>query len=110
MPWLIYISVKCPDLSNPTNGNVSVETDGQTTTALFTCTAGYHIFGEAVLSCNILGDWNFTEPQCGKYSFEQTCNKVLILVCSSKQVYLRIVLTILGSNYYFYQTITQQQF
>lgn len=62
----LYFLVKCPDLSTPPNGNMSMATNGITTNASFSCTDDYRIFGQNTLMCDAAGNWDDVEPTCGK--------------------------------------------
>ena len=63
------VCISCPELDIISSGTVSLQTNGQTTMAMFTCTDGYQIFGSSVLTCMDDGQWDSTGPSCGKYTF-----------------------------------------
>lgn len=83
-------AVQCSDLEYPQAGNVTVQTDGMTTFAFFTCYHGYYILGTAVLECGINGVWNETEPECGG----KVCIIKLVenLKITTKMSFLRVYL------------------
>ncbi|KAL4230224.1 Sushi [Mactra antiquata] len=56
--------VSCAALSVSIGGNVTIETDGQLSVAIFTCNIGYTLSGQSMLTCNSDGIWNFVEPTC----------------------------------------------
>ena len=64
----LYFSVACPTLTSPASGNFTLTTDGTQSTAMFSCTNGYHIEGAATLSCDSSGVWTDIEPVCSKYN------------------------------------------
>lgn len=67
-------SVSCPPLGEIDSGNISMQTDGQTTYATFTCIDSYEIVGMAILTCNDKGQWDSTEPSCGTcYDYFVSC-------------------------------------
>ena len=60
-------SVECPALDRPASGNVTISTDGTASTAVFTCSDGYHLVGAESLTCDSIGVWTDIEPVCSKY-------------------------------------------
>lgn len=66
----------CPFLNKPTNGNVSLATDGAVTIAVFTCSLGYNVNGLSTLICQSSGLWDGVEPSCGK------CDRYLYINCT----------------------------
>lgn len=50
----------------PALGNVSYASDGIVTSARFTCDIGASLHGAADVFCNTSGDWNLSEPDCGR--------------------------------------------
>lgn len=60
------ISVVCPSLSEPPSGNVSMETDGQTSTVTYTCADNYEIVGDATRECQTDGTWTGVNTTCGE--------------------------------------------
>ena len=88
------ISVECPDLSDPDSGYVKIDTDGQTSTANFSCDTGYKIVGTDILICQTNGSWSDSSPICGKKEWfnikdydqhlKNNNNKELSLCCSKK--------------------------
>ncbi|XP_053399292.1 CUB and sushi domain-containing protein 3-like [Mercenaria mercenaria] len=56
--------VACPLLVSPDSGSVSMTTDGSVSTAVFSCTADYHVVGNVISVCGEDGSWNSTEPVC----------------------------------------------
>ena len=61
------VCVSCPELDPVSSGAVSLQTNGQTTVAMVTCTDGYEVFGSSVLTCLDDGQWNSQTPSCGNY-------------------------------------------
>ena len=59
-------SVQCPDLTNPDSGIVSIETDGLTSHAKYTCVDQYKLVGVAMRTCKTDGSWEYEEPLCSK--------------------------------------------
>ncbi len=61
-------TVICPTLSNPTNGVIQYSDSfvprATTSTATYTCTAGYQLSGTAVRMCTTSGWSNSTTPTC----------------------------------------------
>ena len=66
-----FLSVSCTALSVPQGGNVSLETNGLTTTAQYMCDNGYSLVGSMTLTCRSDGSWDLTESSCGMDSFSQ---------------------------------------
>ena len=56
-------------MDHPNSGNVSVSTDGTTSTATFTCVNGYKLIGEKIITCGEDGQWSDAIPYCGKIYF-----------------------------------------
>ena len=65
---LCFVLDKCDDLSDQTDGTVTLSTDNVTTTAVFTCTAGYSLSGSSVVECRPDGSWEFMQPTCGMFA------------------------------------------
>ena len=61
-----YFSVSCPTLTAPSSGNISLTTDGVTTTTLFSCDVGFSLSGATTLTCLDTGSWNDTTPACSE--------------------------------------------
>ena len=60
--------IKCPDLSAPANGAVTLDLTSVGAMANFSCNSGYFLVGEAILTCGGDGTWSAEPPQCiGKY-------------------------------------------
>jgi uncharacterized membrane protein YgcG len=57
--------VSCPDLSNPTDGNVSLTGKTYQSTATYTCTTtGHTLTGTQKLTCLASGNWSDPPPSC----------------------------------------------
>ncbi|XP_060573346.1 P-selectin-like [Ruditapes philippinarum] len=54
----------CPDISNPSSGSVTLSTNGTLSQAEFSCSTGYHIAGDEIISCQTDGLWDGAEPLC----------------------------------------------
>ena len=59
-------AVECPTLDSPASGAMTLNTDGTTSTAMFTCFVGYHLKGMETLTCDSSGVWTDFEPVCSK--------------------------------------------
>ena len=57
-------SVSCPSLVAPPSGNVTISTDGATSSAIYTCAAGYELSGDSVQECLNNGTWSSVQPSC----------------------------------------------
>ncbi|WAQ97855.1 SVEP1-like protein [Mya arenaria] len=55
---------RCTSLSNPTGGSVAQSTDGQTTTANYTCVVGYSLKGSNIRVCQVDTSWQPLAPTC----------------------------------------------
>ncbi|XP_045204681.2 sushi, von Willebrand factor type A, EGF and pentraxin domain-containing protein 1-like isoform X2 [Mercenaria mercenaria] len=55
---------KCPDLSDPDSGTLTMTTSGSVTTATFTCQSGYYLNGAFTLTCGSDGLWSSDSPTC----------------------------------------------
>ncbi|XP_052281318.1 sushi, von Willebrand factor type A, EGF and pentraxin domain-containing protein 1-like [Dreissena polymorpha] len=56
--------VYCSTVSSPASGNVTLHTDGVTSTAVYACAVGYSLVGMATRTCLSSGIWNGTTPSC----------------------------------------------
>ncbi|KAL4230059.1 Complement receptor type [Mactra antiquata] len=54
----------CPSLPTPNNGNITLDTDGITTTANLSCVDGYYANGNTVISCLGVTGWSDNLPSC----------------------------------------------
>ena len=62
-----FVSV-CESLTPPSNGNITLSTDGRTAT--YTCNPGFTLNGDMARVCLMDGTaWNGTAPTCGKIGF-----------------------------------------
>ena len=62
-----YLStVLCPNLPEPDSGTVQLSTDGNISTAEFTCAFGYYLSGSSAVFCQTTGTWSEYPPSCGK--------------------------------------------
>jgi len=62
----ILFSATCDMQTMPTNGSVSITTNGSVTMATFTCGVGSSMSGSSVAKCLPDGSWDVIEPICGK--------------------------------------------
>ena len=66
--FFFWAEIKCPDLTDPANGDLTMNSISVGATANFSCNSGYFLVGEAVLTCGGDGTWSAEPPQCiGKY-------------------------------------------
>lgn len=56
----------CPEVVDIPSGNVTIVSDGQATTAVYTCADGYELDGEDVLTCLLNSTWSSQPPTCCK--------------------------------------------
>ena len=56
----------CSALVVPDGGSVVQQTDGNTTTAVFTCREYYTLKGQHALACRNDGSWDYLQPVCGE--------------------------------------------
>jgi hypothetical protein len=56
--------LKCPALTNPSNGSVSAPTRNRGETAVYSCDTGYRLTGSKTRTCQADGTWNLTDPTC----------------------------------------------
>ena len=61
----IFLLAYCPTLPKPLNGDVVISSNGTKSTAEYSCTPGYEVLGEPVLTCLPDGSWDVVEPLCG---------------------------------------------
>lgn len=68
---LITLSLieKCENLTTPSGGSVNVSTDGQISSAEFTCKTGYVLKGQQTTKCQVNLIWDTLETECGKKEF-----------------------------------------
>ena len=88
--YMVYVSnpaaVDCVDLADPMNGQVTVTPDVMATfntdlcaVATYTCSEGYNLVGDAMRTCQAIGQWNGTELTCkGKHLIFQSLGEVLL--------------------------------
>ena len=79
----LYTAIKCPALSDLTNGAIVYDSDTNTTflydfgtNATHTCNSGYSLVGDEIRTCggdgtSTTGEWNLSKPSC--------CQRKLIL-------------------------------
>ena len=71
LKWFIIIShfqtVLCQSLATPSNGQLSLGTDGSVTLATVTCDSNYYLQGDPVLTCATNGLWSGAMPSCGRF-------------------------------------------
>jgi len=61
---LILYVAQCETLVTPGSGNVSYETDGTNTNALFSCSDDYAMTGSNMSTCESDGTWTEPPPTC----------------------------------------------
>ena len=72
--WLLHASslignicplaISCNNLSDPSNGLVTISGTSLGSTAQYTCNYGYVLVGDAIRTCERSGEWSETEPVC----------------------------------------------
>jgi len=72
----------CESLTSPGGGEVTMTTDGVDTRAEFTCSPGYTMSGEAVLTCRSDGTWDLAPPTCSELMGVTTTFSLHVLVTS----------------------------
>ena len=60
---LLYI-VRCPNLSNPSNGRVNQRGNRPGDRATYTCNSNYELVGDSTRTCQNNGDWSGDAPTC----------------------------------------------
>ena len=80
---LLYISACCPPVSAVASGNISIVSDGITTTALFICANGYNLIGEDLLTCRSNGLWDIEQPHCCKWTSSELQYAFFFCCCFS---------------------------
>ena len=66
MSSLFISTALCPDLSNPTNGTVTVMGTSVGDTASYTCNDGFELIGSMSVTCTSDGTWSDEPPMCGR--------------------------------------------
>lgn len=56
--------VSCPQLTDPSNGQVSVTGLEPFSTATYVCDPGFVLFGDEIRTCSEEGVWSKDEPTC----------------------------------------------
>ena len=64
MLWYIFPVVDCMNLTDPSNGRVSLTTTIYGSVAAYTCEEGYMLMGSAMRQCMANGNWSQQEPVC----------------------------------------------
>ena len=65
---------ECPDLTDPVNGMVLVNTGnsvGDTTT--YICNSGFELVGALILTCQADGTWSNPPPTCQMMGMKSIC-------------------------------------
>ena len=70
--------VQCPELEDPSNGQVTETGLEPFSTATYTCNLGYDLIGDDIRTCSEDGEWTKEEPTCQRKSVlmyhKQVCN------------------------------------
>lgn len=64
---MVSILAKCDDIASPSDGNVSMVTNGTHTTAIYTCGVGFTLEGVVEPACQEDGSWSTSPPTCGTW-------------------------------------------
>ena len=67
----------CPDLSDPENGEVTVNGHRTDHTAVYSCNDGFKLVGHKIRTCLRISRWSGEEPVCRS----DPGNKLIINVC-----------------------------
>ena len=59
-----FSTALCPDLSDPTNGTVTVMGTSVGDTASYTCNYGFELIGSMSVTCTSDGTWSDQPPMC----------------------------------------------
>ena len=62
--------VRCPTLSNPSNGRVSQQGDRPGARATYVCNSGYELDGASSRICQNNGQWSGEAPTCESKSID----------------------------------------
>lgn len=65
--YTVYLIAECQALTSPTDGNVTLSSNGTLTTATFTCEIGYSLDGKSAIQCLADGTWSNSSPTCRKF-------------------------------------------
>ena len=57
-------AIRCPQLENPENGEVTLSGDTPFSTATYVCDSGYELKGVQIRICEIDGTWSDQAPFC----------------------------------------------
>ena len=58
----------CSAFNHTNNGNITLNTNGTTTTLDIQCDVGATVYGSNTVECNDNGNWTGSIPSCGKQS------------------------------------------
>ena len=56
----------CSAFNHTNNGNITLNTNGTTTTLDIQCDVGATVYGSTTVECNDNGNWRGSIPSCGK--------------------------------------------
>ena len=81
---LIFIDIRCDNISVPANGNTSCSSgregvgyDGDTCN--FTCNTGYELTGSDTRTCKSDGNWSGTDTICKRGIYNYICGYMVLL-------------------------------
>ena len=65
-PSLLFplAEILCPQLFDPTNGSVAVDSQEIGSVAFYECNSGFLLFGDGIRTCKEDGQWSGLEPYC----------------------------------------------
>jgi hypothetical protein len=55
---------------------VTLSSNGTLSQAEFSCSTGYHIAGDEIISCQTDGLWDGVDPLCGKHNIYEVINLI----------------------------------
>ena len=74
-------AVTCPVLTNPTNGQVSMDTNTVGSTATYICSPGYDVNGATTVTCGADGSWSPVPTTCDGEKLLTLLNPLFISLC-----------------------------
>lgn len=61
---MVSAAVRCEELSDPTNGLVTITGTVSNSLAIYSCNTGFNLVGRAVRTCMSNGEWSGEAPIC----------------------------------------------
>ena len=96
--WIFSYKASCEPQSIPTGGDIAITTDGQATTASFSCSSRvhitralkYHMQGRRNLESNFTVMWYVAFCQCETFNYDNLVQVGILWICVREWKCLRV--------------------